>query len=118
MIPGDARGKRLPFAPRTTFNVGGDYRLDVGFGTLALNATYFRSASFFAAPDNVGRQGAYDLVNASATLTDPTSTVSVKLWAKNIGKTFYATSLVEANQGLVSSLGAPRTYGVTLGFRF
>ena len=118
VVPGDARGKRLPFAPETTFNIGGDYHVDLGFGTLALNTTYFRSARFFAAPDNVGRQGAYGLVNASATLTDPTGKLSLKLWAKNIGKTYYATSLVEANQGLVTSLGAPRTYGVTAGFRF
>jgi hypothetical protein len=30
----------------------------------------------------------------------------------------YATSLVEATLGEIRSIGAPRTYGVTAGFKF
>jgi iron complex outermembrane receptor protein len=39
-------------------------------------------------------------------------------YTRNIGNSLYATSLVEAGQGLVRQLGAPRTYGVTLGYKF
>lgn len=113
-----AAGNRLPFSPKFTFNVGGDYHLDTAIGSFALNGTYYRTSSFFAAPDNVGTQRAYDLVNLSLTWTDVDKRVSVKGWAKNIGGTRYVTSLVEANQGLFYGAGDPRTYGVTLGHRF
>ena len=87
-------------------------------GTFALNATYYHTSRFFAAPDNVGFQPAYDLVNASVGWTDRSGVVSLKLWGKNLGDKVYVTSLVEANQGLIDSIAAPRTYGVTAGFRF
>ncbi len=113
-----AAGNRLPFAPRTTFNLGGSYRIAVGSGALSLAATYYRTSRFFAAPDNIGFQPSYDLVNASVTWTGAGDHLSVKLWGKSLGGAAYATSLVEANQGLVLARGAPRTYGATLGYRF
>ena len=118
VVPGSAKGRALPFSPNFTFNVGGDYKVEVPIGTLALNATYFRTGRFFAAPDNVGFQRAYDLVNAAVTWTDRSGRLSLKVWGKNLGNTAYVTSLVEANQGLIDSIGAPRTYGVTAGFKF
>ena len=118
VVPGSAKGKTLPFSPTFTGNVGVDYRVQTGIGTFAANATYFHTSRFFAAPDNVGFQPAYDLVNASVSWTDRTSRLSLKLWGKNLGNTTYVTSLVEANQGLIDSIGSPRTYGVTAGFRF
>ena len=118
MTPGSAAGKALPFSPDFTGNAGADYRFGTAIGTFALNGTYFHTGRFFAAPDNVGFQKAYDLVNASVTWTDRRGRISLKLWGRNLGDTVYVTSLVEANQGLIDSIGAPRTYGVTAGFRF
>jgi iron complex outermembrane receptor protein len=115
---GPADGKRLPFAPRTTINLGGDYQFDLGFGALDLNATYYRTSKFYAAPDNVAFQPAYDLVNVSLRWTDKSRHLSIAAWGKNLGKTVYATSLVEATLGEIRSIGAPRTYGVTAGFKF
>ena len=57
-------------------------------------------------------------MNASATWSDTTDHYLVKLWGKNLGKTIYATSLIEAGQGEEVSLGAPRPYGVTVGVKF
>ena len=115
---GSAAGHRLPFAPTTTFNFSADYETEVSIGTLAFDVTYFHTSRFYAAPDNVGYQSAYDLVDVSASWTDLTGHYSVRLWAKNLGNTNYATSLLEADQGLVESLGAPRTYGITAGYKF
>jgi iron complex outermembrane recepter protein len=112
---GSAAGKTLPYAPTTTLFVGGDYATDFFGGSITLNATYYRNSGFYGAPDNVGRQAAYDLVNASITWTDPGAHYSIRLWGKNLGNTIYATSLIEADQGLVDAIGAPRTYGVTVG---
>jgi iron complex outermembrane receptor protein len=118
VCPAPADGKHLPFAPTATLNIGGDYKLTSALGSFELNVTYYRSDRFFAAPDNVAYQPSYDLVNASATWSDTTDRYLVKLWGKNLGKTIYATSLIEAGQGEEVSLGAPRTYGVTVGVKF
>ncbi len=118
VIPLSAKGKTLPFSPTFTGDAGVDYRIETGVGTFALNGTYYHTARFFAAPDNVGFQPAYDLVNSSVTWTDRTGKLSLKAWGKNLGDKTYVTSLVEANQGLIDSIAAPRTYGVTAGFKF
>ena len=115
---GSAAGHMLPFAPKTTFNLSADYKRETSVGTWALDVTYFHTSLFYAAPDNVGFQAPYGLVNATLSWTDLTKRYSIKLWGRNLGNTYYATSLLEANQGLVESLGAPRTYGVTLGVNF
>jgi iron complex outermembrane receptor protein len=115
---GSANGKRLPFTPTTTADIGGTYTLETGIGKFAFNATYYRSGKLFAAPDNVLFQKSYDLVNASIAWTDTSKHLTVSLWGKNLGKTVYANSLLEGFSGGVRSLGAPRTYGVTAGFNF
>ncbi|WP_041391072.1 TonB-dependent receptor domain-containing protein [Sphingobium chlorophenolicum] len=93
-----AAGNRLPFTPNTTFNIGADYNVDVPFGTLEAHATCYRSSSVFAAPDNVATEPAYDLVNASMGWADLSGQLSVKVWGKNLGNSYYATSMLEANQ--------------------
>ena len=118
VCPGSAKGDTLPYTPTTTFNVGVTYSKATEYGNFVFNSTYYRTGRFFAAPDNVGYQPAYDIVNASLTWTKPGGRLSFKAFAKNIGNSLYATSLVEAGQGLVRELGAPRTYGGTLGYKF
>jgi iron complex outermembrane recepter protein len=114
-----ATGNHLPYAPTSTFNLGADYRLSLGSaGSLSANVNYYRSSKFYGAPDNVFAQSAYDLVNASLTWENTPRTLSAKLWAKNIGKTVYAVSILEAGNGTAKAYGAPQTYGVTLGYKF
>lgn len=118
VVPGSAAGNTLPFAPDVTFNVGGDYKVEVPFGTIEAHATYFRTSHYFSSADNVAMQPAYDLINVSLGWTDPSKHLSLKLWGKNVGNSYYSTSLLEASQGVIRGSGAPRTYGVTLGYRF
>lgn len=118
ITPGSAAGNRLPFAPTTTFNVGGNYTLDTSVGKFVLNGSYYRSGLFYAAPDNVHHQQAYDLIDLSLAWTDPGDHLTIKGFARNLGNTYYRTSMVESTAGPVISYGAPRTYGVTLGYKF
>lgn len=118
VVPCEAAGNRLPQTPDYTFNIGGDYSIDTDIGRIALNATYYRTGKFYAAPDNVAFQSGYDLINASISWTDRDGQLSVKLWGKNLGKTVYTTSLLEGFTGVDVSYGYPRTYGVTAGFKF
>ena len=118
VVPCEAAGNRLPQTPDYTFNIGGDYSIETDIGKIALNATYYRTGKFYAAPDNVAFQKGYDLINASISWTDPDDHITVKLWGKNLGKTVYTTSLIEGFTGVDVSYGYPRTYGITAGFKF
>jgi iron complex outermembrane receptor protein len=118
ITPGSAAGNRLPFAPDTTFNIGGNYTLETSAGKFVLNGSYYRSGMFYAAPDNVHHQKAYDLIDLSVAWTDPGEHLTIKGFARNLGNTYYRTSMVESTAGPVISYGAPRTYGVTLGYKF
>ena len=118
IVPREAAGNKLPQTPTYTFNLGGDYSVDTGIGTFALNATYFRQSRVYAAADNLASQKSYDLINASISWTDLDDHVTVKLWGKNLGKTVYTTSLIEGFTGFDVSYGYPRTYGITAGFKF
>lgn len=112
-----AAGNKLPMTPTTTLNVGGNYEFQTDIGKFAINAGYYRSGKFYAAPDNVLFQKSYDLVNASISWTDSSDRLSLRVWSRNLGKTLYANSIIEGFSGGVRSLGLPRMYGVTAGFK-
>jgi iron complex outermembrane recepter protein len=118
VCPGSAAGKKLPYTPTTTFNLGGDYKWELPNGAITVNANYFRSASFYGAADNVAIQNAYSLVNASVKWSDRDDRLSLGVYGRNLGNTTYATSLTEASPGEVISLGTPRMYGVTIGYKY
>lgn len=116
---GSANGKELPFTPEITFDIGADYQVDLpGGSSLALNATYYRSSRFYGASDNVSFQPAYDLVNTSVTWTDASERFSTRIWGRNLTDTLYTTTILQSTAGNVFAYGEPRTYGVTLGYRF
>lgn len=115
---GSAAGNRLPYTPTTTANVGGNYKWELPFGAIDVNVNYFRSGSWFAAPDNVAYQPSYGLVNGTLSWTDVDEHLKVGLFVRNLGNTVYATSVTEATPGEVISRGPPRMYGVSLGYKF
>jgi iron complex outermembrane receptor protein len=115
---GSAAGNKLPYTPTTSFNFGGDYKRALPIGAITLNANYFRSGSFYAAPDNVAFQKAYGIVNASVKWSDRDDHLSLGVFGRNLGNTIYATSLTEATPGEVISLGQPRMYGITIGYKY
>lgn len=115
---GSAAGNRLPFSPTTTLNLGVDYSIDTSIGRFAFNANYYRTSKFYAAPDNVLFQKDYDLIDLSLQWTDPGEHASIKAFVRNAGDTVYRTTMLEATAGPIANYGAPRTYGVTLGYKF
>lgn len=87
-------------------------------GAITFNVNYFRSGSFYGAPDNVAVQDAYGLVNASVKWSDRDDHLTLGVYGRNLGNTVYATSLAEETPGEVISRGLPRMYGVTIGYKF
>jgi iron complex outermembrane receptor protein len=115
---GSAAGNTLPYSPTTTFDIGGDYKIETAIGRVSANVTYFRSSEWFVAPANYARQDAYGLVNGSLSWTDASDHYLLKVWGKNLSNTNYATSLLESQPGVEMVKGYPRTYGITAGVRF
>ena len=113
-----AAGYNLPDTPTTTFNLGGDYKWTLPVGSITVNANYFHSSGYFAAPDNVAVQNAYGLTNASLMWSDQSDRVTAGLYGRNLSNTVYAASLSEGQSGAALSRGLPRTYGVTIGYKF
>ncbi|MDE2405948.1 MAG: TonB-dependent receptor [Sphingomonadales bacterium] len=63
------------------------------------------------------RQGAYVLVNASVTWTDPTDHYYLRVWGNNLTDRIYRTHY-NPSSSTYSPVGEPRTYGVTAGYKF
>ncbi|WP_339706394.1 TonB-dependent receptor [uncultured Sphingosinicella sp.] len=120
-VSGSARGNELPYAPDLSISASVDYSVPVGDGEARFNLNYSYNDGWFAGPDNILRQPSYHLMNGQINYTLPGGAVTVGAWAKNIFKEKYYVFLSAGNnpggydEGLV---GAPRTYGVSLGYKF
>ena len=115
---GSATGNELPFAPKGTLNAAADYRVPVPLGSIDMNVTYYYNNGWFAAPDNVLRQPAYSLVNASVTWTASEDRHSVKFWGSNLTNQAVATGLDASAISSLVQYQPPRTYGLLFTTRF
>ena len=113
----------LPYTPKTTFSIGGDYTIPAGFGDVVLHADYsWRSRTFFMATpplSPVHQQSSYGLLNASVT-ANIADNISLSAFGKNLTNGDYftrTTGIVQA--GFDNAYpGDPRTYGVSATYRF
>ena len=115
----NAAGKKLIQAPEWSLQSGFDYRVPVGSSEIGLNANWSYTSKFYWAPDNRFAQPAKHLVNAAISWTAPGKDLEFRLWARNLLDTRYIQQANAASTfGDVYAPGAPRTYGVTLNYRF
>jgi iron complex outermembrane recepter protein len=115
---GDATGLDTVRTPGRTATVAADYRLAAWNGNLHFAASYSSNSGFAWDPDNRLRQPSYDVVNASAEWTAPSSGWSIQLWGRNLTGTQFC--IYAAARALLDSCSPapPRTYGVTLRARY
>ena len=99
-------------------NAAADYRVPVPLGSIDMNVTYYYNNGWFAAPDNVLRQPAYSLVNASVTWTASEDRHSVKFWGSNLTNQAVATGLDASAISSLVQYQPPRTYGLLFTTRF
>jgi iron complex outermembrane receptor protein len=64
------------------------------------------------------RQGAFALVNASVTWTDPHDHYYVRIWGNNITNAKYRTHYNPLSNGTYAPIGEPFTIGGTIGYKF
>ena len=118
---GDAAGNKLPYASEVTFNVGATYSTPIGDATADFNVNYSYQSRWYSGPDNITSQPAYGLLDASATYRFPDERVSIGVWGRNLTNEQYYTFIsTSENAGgrLSGVVGAPRTYGVKVGYKF
>lgn len=115
-------GDRLAFTPNFSATLWTSYRLP--FGLTVAGGVQHQGSSFLGRPDDAlrvipngifGKLPSYTLVNAMLTY-DLTDNIDIRLNIDNIANEKYA--LTTNWNGTRASLGAPRSYLVSAGFRF
>ena len=115
----NAKGNRLPFAPKYSVSAGFTYNIPTNIGTFDVNGHLYYNSGAFSEIDNRLDVGSYEIVNASVGWTDPGNKLSIRLWGKNLTKTYYYVQL--SGIADLTDIGAPnepRTYGATARIQF
>jgi iron complex outermembrane receptor protein len=116
----DATGNPLARAPDFSGNIGFDYTIPVSAGEFAIAANYEYIGKFYWDPDLQDVGGNYGLVDAQVSFAFADSGMKLTVWGSNLGSSHYYTSEFEQGgpAGAGGAVGAPRTYGVRLDYKF
>ena len=111
-------GNQVPMAAKFTFSGSLNYSKPVGDGHVDVGTNLYYNSGLYFESDNVLRQNRYAMLGASAKYTLGNG-FSAEVWGKNLTNirvAGYATTQTSGNA--VVNYQDPRTYGVTLGYRF
>lgn len=117
--PGSCDGNRLPLAAKITASAAADYTIPLAVGSVTANANVYYNSGFYTESDNVFRQPSYVQLGAQVRWTAPGDHFSVGVFGKNLTDrrviNFETTIPNGTHTGFFQ---APRTYGVTAGYKF
>lgn len=125
-------GQQMARAPNFSGNLNVDYSFPFISGEMQLggNVTYTDSyvvnnASLYGplagsalANKQRYRQGAYALLNASVTWTDPSGHLSLGMFGRNITDQRYRSTYSGSGLGDYSGMAPPRSLGVKIGYKY
>lgn len=120
----DIAGNELLNAPALTFGAGADLVvMDSSSGKLSLHGDVAYSGSQYFEIFNTPRlkQKSYALLSGHIDWESADGRLSASIWGKNLTNKFYFTSRVDLLGAFgfdYNHIGAPRTYGVTAGYKF
>ncbi len=119
LISIDASGRRLPLSSKFTMNAGATYKFESPIGSWAASIDYYYNQGYNFEPDNLLHQPNFGLLDVQLKYS-PTERFDIRLWGRNLTDKQY---VVQANtaagpSGYPYNPGAPRTYGVSVDFRF
>ena len=118
IAPADATGNEMIYTPKWSYNANAIYTIPTGLGNFDVAGNYYYNGDYFPDPANQFRQKSYHLINASLGWTSSDDRLSAKLWAKNLNNAHYYNHITVNPQLASASPSPPRTYGVTLGFKW
>ena len=118
---GDVTGNETGLTPRSTVSANVSYAIPIGSEDLTLNSSFYYNSGFYNEPDNTTRQPSYSLINASAQYEFENG-LSLMVWGNNLTDKAVSTFDGIQNYGATGTnrvgYNAPRTYGITAGFKF
>jgi iron complex outermembrane receptor protein len=118
LAPGNCTGNQLVFAPQATVSSALDYTFDLGGGSLDLNANVYYNSGYYTDLANVIHQQRFAKVGAFAKWAFGPH-YSIGAYGANL--TNKRTITYGDSQGIGTQLVnymAPRTYGVTFGYKY
>jgi iron complex outermembrane receptor protein len=118
LLRGDATGQRLQNTPEWTVSLGGNLDVPTAIGKFSLGGNLSYNSGFIGSPDGRVTQPAFTLVNGSLTWRSTDDNLYVRVWANNLTDAYFRTQLGASNSGDNGTAGAPRTFGMTVGFDF
>jgi iron complex outermembrane receptor protein len=119
----DLSGNATRMSPKWSLNLAPSYEIELGNGgsiELAGNAAY-RSRQYHTEFNDIRlSQAGYAMFDANILYTSPSGAVTANLWVKNItDELVYAGSFsISTSRAIGGTLMPPRTYGITLGYKF
>lgn len=115
---GDASGNQTPRAPDKTMTLSANYETALAGGKLGLNGSWFRSAKWYADPDNRLFQPAYSLVAGEISWTESSDHIRFRIFGHNLTNSKVTSQFGSLSNGDVRALNAPRTIGAGVDFKF
>jgi iron complex outermembrane receptor protein len=116
--PTDVSGNRMIRAPEWSGNIAATYLTEAFKGELAFSGNAYFTTEVFFDPANLNRQGGYCLLGARIAWTDPGKHFTVALLGANLADTRYVVQVLPNGFGVGSVWGTPRTYGVSLSYKY
>ncbi len=121
----DASGNHLQNAPEWAFNMAVDYTVPVGdWGSASFRGewAYKSRVHFTPFADNYQSQPGTSVINARLAFTDADDQWTIAAWVKNLTDEVIANSKTEDislfSGGTWLNYQPPRTYGLTVGYKF
>ena len=116
----DYRGRVVPFIPRHTLNVGGEYVFTLAphklFDRIRFNADYNAAGRIYWTEDNTASQSFYGTLNARLSLKKGQGVVA--LWVRNALDKDFASFYFESMGNRFMQRGRPLQAGIELRCRF
>jgi iron complex outermembrane receptor protein len=116
--PCDASGRHVQNSPDVTLNAGLDYLVPLAGGKLDLAGNVYYNGGYFADPQNRLQQPHYTLLDASITWKPANEAFFIRGWGKNLTNAYYTQQQNALDVGDNEVAAPPRTYGLTVGFKY
>jgi iron complex outermembrane receptor protein len=119
----DLSGNATRMSPKWSVSVHPEYTVDLANGgTISLGTNFAYKSKQYHTEFNDDRlsQDGYIMLDANIMYEDPGRQFSINAWVKNLtDELVYAGSFsISTSRAIGGTLMAPRTYGVTVGYRF
>ncbi len=114
----DASGFKMQRAPDFTGNLGASYSYELFGGRFMTSANLYYTSSFYFDPEQQFRQDGYEVLSIRAQWTDASEQFTLAVFGDNLTNQRYKTQVLFNTLGIGSIWNAPKSWGVSLGYKF